>query len=127
MTKPIKAPVLMLSQKSSTLLVILLLVFLGGLSACSKAERLPTELENQLRSTDVRDINADYSFQSPDIPNKKYLALTVTYNFSTADGSPQKEYRGFILKLEDGIWKVDRSTAYTKNGEKAKSLLEGKK
>jgi hypothetical protein len=108
----------------------LLIIFLG-LSllnySCSKSERIPVELENQLRAGGVQDINLDFTYQSPDVPDKKYMAITVTYNFSTADGTLQKEYRGFILKLENGSWKTDHNTSYTKNTEKAKSLLEGKK
>src|ERR1044072_8128151 len=113
------------SQTLNSLLILLIasLIFV----ACSKNNQIPVELENQLRSTDVRDINSDFIYQSPDHTDKKYIALTVTYNFWTADGYTQKEYPGFILKLENGGWKVDHSTAYTKNSEKAKSLLEGKK
>lgn len=108
----------------------LLLIFLGLLLlnySCSSSERIPVELEQRLRAGGVQDINLDFTYQSPDVPDKKYMAITVTYNFSTADGTLQKEYRGFILKLENGSWKTDHNTSYTKSSEKAKSLLEGKK
>src|ERR1051325_6897617 len=109
-------------------IVVLLLISLPVLlSGCSGSGKIPPELENQLKSTGVKDINLDFSFQSPDMPDKKYLALTVTYNFSTADGTPQKEYRGYILKRDNGSWKVEHSTGYTKNSSRAKDLMEGRK
>ena len=117
-----------LTNIGNLLLVILLSIgFLSTQSSCSKSDHIPPELNDQLMASGVQDIKLDFTYQNPDIPNKKYQAITVTYNFSTADGTPQKEYRGFILKYENDTWKMDHSTSYTKSAEKAKSLLEGKK
>jgi hypothetical protein len=110
-----------------SLLIAIFMMVVIGCFGCSRNSHIPSDLDRQLRSNDVKDIQADFEFQAPEFPDKKYLALTVTYNFSTADGTPQKEYRGFILKLDNGSWTVDRASAYTKSGDKAKSLLEGKK
>jgi hypothetical protein len=109
------------------LVFLLFIGFLSTQSSCSKSDHIPPELNDLLKASGVQDIKLDFTYQTPDIPNRKYQAITVTYNFSTADGTPQKEYRGFILKYENDTWKVDHSTSYTKSAEKAKSLLEGKK
>ena len=116
---------LSLSNQSFLLVSCILPLFL--LFGCHSSAKIPPELETQLKVSGVKDVTLDFTYQSPDLPDKKYLAITVTYNFSTAEGTPQKEYRGFILKLEDGNWKVDHNTSYTKNSERAKLLMEGKK
>jgi hypothetical protein len=95
-------------------------------TACKKSSQaIPQSLDNYLKSNGVVDIQVDYEYSLPSIPDKKYLAVTATYNFSTAEGKPQKEYLGYILKLVDNDWKIDRNTTYTKTEQKAKDLLSG--
>jgi hypothetical protein len=96
-------------------------------TSCSKRDEVPKSLEEMLKSHGVQEIQLDLNYQSPEFPDKKYVSLTATYNFATAEGKPQREFLGYILKREGQDWKVDRNVTYTKNEQKAKVLLSGGK
>jgi hypothetical protein len=106
--------------------LILLILIIGASSSCKKPEiEVPKAIQEFLKNQGVQETIVDLEYSNPSIPNKKYMSLTVTYNFSTSDGKPQKEFLGFILKLDENEWKVDRNTSYTKSDQKAKELLSG--
>ena len=112
----------MCKNNSSLLLFFALLLF----ASCSKREaQIPKSLEEMLNSHGVQQIQIDLDYQSPDISDKKYISLTATYNFATADGKPQREFLGYILKYDGHDWRVEKRTTYTKNEQKAKDLLSG--
>ncbi|MBI3654410.1 MAG: hypothetical protein HY231_25560 [Acidobacteria bacterium] len=105
---------------------LLLIFFTLILVNCSRSQNgIPKSLEEYLRSNGAQEIQKEIEFTNPSVPGKKYIALVVTYNFSSSDGKPQKEHLGFILKNEDQEWKQERSTIYTLNEQKAKDLLAG--
>lgn len=107
----------------------LLLISLLIISSCSSAKQqdIPSSLIDYLKNSGAQDIHKDYEFVSPSSTNRKYMALTITYNFSTAEGKPQKEYLGYILRQDNQDWKIEKNTTYTVNEQKAKDLLAGGK
>jgi hypothetical protein len=106
--------------------LILIILIIGTSSSCKKPElEAPKSLQEYLKNQGVQETVIDLEYSNPSIPNKKYMSLMVTYNFSTSDGKPQKEFLGFILKLDENEWKVDRITSYTKSDQKAKELFSG--
>ncbi|MEW6129224.1 MAG: hypothetical protein AB1757_19445 [Acidobacteriota bacterium] len=106
-------------------LFISLLIFF---SACkSSGGEIPNDLADLLKRNAVKEYKTDFSYETPEIPDKKYLSLTVVHSFSSADGEPQKEHLGYILKKENGEWKVEKNTSYTLKADKAKGLLRGEK
>jgi hypothetical protein len=97
-------------------------------ASCNKNDReIPKSLQEYLKNQGIQETIIDLDYSTLDIPDKRYVSLTVTYNFSTSDGTPQKELLGFILKLDDNIWKIDRGATHTKSEKKAKELLLGGK
>src|SRR5690349_9234875 len=110
----------------SKLLLTLLVIMLTLFSACKKQETgVPKALQEYLSNQGVQETIVDLDYTSPSVPDKKYVSITVTYNFSTSSGKPQKEFLGFILKTEGNDWQIERKTTYTVNTQKAKDLLAG--
>lgn len=110
-----------------TAIILALSVLLLGFSACDKNKnsQIPKSLADYLKNQGVQEMQVDLLYQPSDIPDKKYISLTATYNFATASGTPQKEFLGYILKKEGNNWKVDHNTNYTKNEQTAKDLILG--
>jgi hypothetical protein len=108
------------------LLIISLLLVMSSCSS-SKQQDIPGSLLDYLKNSGAQEIHKDYEFVNPSASGRKYLALTITYNYSTAEGKPQKEYLGYILRQDNQEWKIEKNTAYTINEQKAKDLLAGGK
>jgi hypothetical protein len=115
------------NMKSLSRLILPLLLSTVCLNCGKKDGDIPKSLVDYLKSNGVQEIHKDYELSSPSAGGRKYLALTVTYNFSTGEGKVQKEYLGYILRQDNQEWKVERNTAYTVNEQKAKDLLAGGK
>jgi hypothetical protein len=104
---------------------ILLLTFA---SACnSKQEKARKAVEEKLKNQGVREMTVDFFHPADNMPDKAYIAVTVTYNFATSDGTFQKEYLGYILKQDGQNWAVERNTLYTKEKDRAENALAGRK
>ena len=92
--------------------------------ACSEtSNQVPKSVEDLLKPHGVQAIQLDYQYQTPDRPDLKYASFTATYSFASAEGTPQKEYLGYILKRQGQDWVIERNTKYTKEEAKAKELL----
>jgi hypothetical protein len=103
-------------------LIFVLFIF----SSCKKQELpVPKVLQDYLSNQGVQQTIVDLDYSDAITPDRKYIALTVTYNFSTSDGKPQKEFLGFILKSDGSDWQIDRKAVYTINQQKAKDLISG--
>jgi hypothetical protein len=103
-------------------LSLAILIFLN--SACSNPKPpVPRAVQDYLANQGVQETLLDLDYTNPSIPDKRYISVSVTYNFSTSDGKPQKEYLAFILKQEGDSWKIDKNAAYTKSDSKAKEIL----
>jgi hypothetical protein len=108
------------------LCVVCSLALLGA--ACSKKEdNARKAIEDYLKNSGVKEVKVDSFYTNPQVPDKAYVGVTITYNFATAEGNLQKEYLGYILKQSGQSWVVENHTAYTNEEQKAKGLLEGKK
>jgi hypothetical protein len=110
-----------------TVIILALSALLLGFSACDKNKnsQIPKSLADYLKNQGVQDMQVDLLYQPSDIPDKKYISLTATYNYATSSGAPQKEFLGYVLKKEGSNWKVDHNTNYTKNEQTAKDLILG--
>ncbi|HSE37273.1 MAG TPA: hypothetical protein VLG74_08230 [Blastocatellia bacterium] len=80
-----------------------------------------------MKNQGVTDLQVDSFVTDPSLPGKAYTSATVTYNFATSGGTPQKEFLGFILTQEGSGWRIERNTTYTKDQEHAVKLLAGGK
>jgi len=80
-----------------------------------------------LRNQGIRDLKVDVFHTSKDYPDKAYISVTVTHNYATSDGSLQREMLGYILKQEGQNYAIEKNTSYTKDQQKAESLLSGQK
>lgn len=90
----------------------------------AKAKKL---LEEFLKGQGVKELVVDIFYTSPNFPDKAYTSATVTYNFASAQGRPQRDFMGFILTRVDNDWRIERNTSYTKDPKQAETLLGGGK
>ncbi|MFL6214269.1 MAG: hypothetical protein ACJ74J_10310 [Blastocatellia bacterium] len=109
-------------------LLCLLLLLVALISACSsRQERARKAVEENLKNNGVRELIVDYFHPANSMPDKAYIAVTVTYNQGTSSGEFQKEYLGYILKQDGQNWQVEKNTFYTKDKDRAESALAGGK
>jgi len=109
-----------------TLLVCLGLVFVA--TSCSTNESKAKQvIQEYMKNQGITDLTVDSFFTDPKIPGKAYTSATVTYNFASSGGNPQREFLGFILTQESNGWRIERTTSYTKDQQQAAKLLAGGK
>jgi len=109
-----------------TLLVCLFTVFTT--TACTSNEaKARKAIEEYMKNQGITDLKMDSFFTDPKFPGKAYTSATVTYNFASSGGNPQREFLGFILAQEGNGWRIERSASYTKDQEQAAKLLAGLK
>ena len=101
---------------------------LAGVSACSSpSDRARVAVEQHLKNQKIQDLKLDLFCTNPSFPDKAYASVTVTHSFANAEGQPQKEFLGYILKQDGGDWKVEHSATYTKEQQRAMDLVAGVK
>lgn len=99
-----------------------------AMTSCSSNEsKAKALIEEHLKNQGMTDLTVDSFFTDPNILGKAYTSATVTYNFASSDGKPQREFLGFILAREGGGWRIERRTGYTKDQQQASKLLAGGK
>jgi hypothetical protein len=112
-------------------MILALLLFIGtvlAVTSCSSNEsKAKALIEEHLKNQGVTDLTVDSFFTDPNIPGKAYTSASVTYNFASSDGKPQREFLGFILAKEGSGWRIERRTGYTKDQQQASKLLAGGK
>jgi len=113
--------------RAIVLVAICLSTVLATVSCSGNESKAKKVLEAYLKPHGVGEIVVDLFYTDPSVPNKAYTSATVTYNFASAGGKPQKEYLGFIMALDGDAWKIDKNVAYTKDKEKAAEYLAGGK
>jgi|SRR5215471_1724682 len=96
-------------------------------SCASNESKARKAVQEYMKNQGITDLTMDSFFTSPDAPGKAYTSATVTYNFATSDGRPQREFLGFILTKEGSGWRIERSTGYTKDQQQAIKFLAGLK
>ena len=118
------------SHITTAALLIVVALLLPLCAAChSRQERARKAIEEKLQSQGItpREMTVDFFHPSDSTPDKAYIAVTVTYNFATAEGNFQKEYQGYILKQDGQNWAIERGTTYTKDKARAETLIAGGK
>ncbi len=80
-----------------------------------------------MKNQGITDLTLDSFFTDPAFPDKAYTSATVTYNFASSSGNPQREFLGFILTKEGNGWRIERTSAYTKDQQQASKFLAGRK
>jgi hypothetical protein len=103
------------------------LTLLSTTSCASRETKARKAVEEYLKNQGLRDLNVDLFHASKDYPDKAYISVTVTYNYATSDGSFQREMLGYILNQSGRDFSVEKSTSYTKDEQRAETLLSGKK
>lgn len=96
------------------------LSIMGCSSDKSKAKALIAEYMN---GQGVTDIKIDVFYTSPSYPDKAYTSATVTYNFASSDGKPQREFLGFVLNRVGNDWHIEKNTRYTAAENQAEKFL----
>ena len=100
---------------------------LGTLSCVSNESKVKKLLEESLKRHGVREVVVDLFHTDPAFPDKAYTSATVTYNFATAEGKPQREFLGFVLGREGDGWRIEQNVSYTKDPKQASRYLAGGK
>ena len=109
-----------------TLLLCLGTVF--STTSCSTNEaKAKKVIQEYMKNQGITELIMDSFFTDPKFPGKAYTSATVTYNFASSGGNPQREFLGFILTQEGDGWRIERATSYTKDKVQAAKLLEGGK
>lgn len=115
----------------ASVFVCTLLVCLGALFAttsCSTNEsKAKKVIQEYMKNQGTKDLTMDSFFVDPNNPGKAYASATVTYNFASSGGNPQREFLGFILAQEGDGWRIERSAGYTKDQQQATKYLAGGK
>lgn len=76
-----------------------------------------------MKNQGITDLKMDSFFTDTNFPGKAYASATVTYNFASSGGNPQREFLGFIMTQEGDGWRIERITSYTKDQQQAAKLL----
>ena len=114
--------------KKRFIIFALLSVMPAVMSGCSNpSEKARLAVEEHLKNQKIQDLKLDLFCTNPSFPDKAYASVTITHSFANAEGLPQKEYLGYILKQEGREWKVDHSATYTKEQQRAMDLVAGVK
>jgi|SRR5215467_9084855 len=107
-----------------SLCVVVTALFSSCASNESKAKKA---IQEYMKNQGMTDLTMDSFFTSSNVPGKAYTSATVTYNFATSEGKPQREFLGFILAQEGSGWRIERSAGYTKDEQQAIKFLSGQK
>jgi len=111
--------------------VLTLLVCMGTVFAttsCSTNEsKAKKVIQEYMKNQGITDLTVDSFFTDPNTPGKAYTSATVTYNFASSGGNPQREFLGFILTQEGNGWRIERTASYTKDQQQAAKFLAGGK
>lgn len=111
--------------------IITLVFCLGAVVAtmsCSTNEsKAKKVIQEYMKNQGVRDLKMDSFFTDANFPGKAYASATVTYDFASSGGNPQREFLGFILAQEGDGWRIERATGYTKDRQQAAKFLAGTK
>lgn len=97
-------------------------------TSCSRNDtKVKKVIEDHLKGQGVKDLVVDMFYTDPNIADKAYTSATITYNFAGADGKLKHEYLGYIMAREGEGWRIERNTSYTKEEQRAATLLAGGK
>ena len=115
-------------SKPAIVLSLFLSIVTAFVTACASNESKAREaIQEFMKNQGMTDLKVDSFFTDPNSPGKAYSSATVTYNFASSGGKPQREFLGFIMAQEGNGWRIERTTGYTKDQQQAVKLLAGGK
>jgi hypothetical protein len=98
------------------------------MSACSSNEsKAKKAIEEYMKGQGATNITMDLFYTDKNSPDKAYTSATITYNFASSSGNPQREFLGFILARDGNTWRVEKNSGYTKEADQAARFLAGGK
>jgi len=100
---------------------------IATVSCSSNESKVKKVLQESLKRHGVIGVVVDLFYTAPNFPDEAYTSATLTYNFATAEGRPQREYIGFVLANEGDSWRIERNVPYTKEPQQAAIYLAGGK
>jgi hypothetical protein len=100
------------------------LVLTSCLSNESKAKKA---IEEYMKGQGATNITMDLFYSNKNSPDKAYASATITYNFASSSGNPQREFLGFILARDGDGWRIEKNSGYTKEEDQAARFLAGGK
>jgi hypothetical protein len=117
-----------LKEYRLTIFVLILATAIMSFGSCAGKEAPAKKaVADYLKPFGVQDLEVDMFHTNPNFTAAAYVSVTATYNYASADGKPQKEYLGFILKKDGEAWKIDHGSPYTKEPTRADDYLAGRK
>ena len=120
----------MLKPKSARPYVVYLMITFAitGLTGCSGQEKQAVKpVEDYLKKMGAREVKARIFVTRQDFPDKAYLSVVATWNFSDAKGEPQREPLGYLLRKEGESWMIEHNVQFTEDRARARELIEGRK
>jgi hypothetical protein len=117
-----------LRNRTFVLTLLLCLSAAFSTTSCSTNKgKAKTLIQEYMKNQGITDLTVDSFFTNPAVPGKAYTSATVTYNFASSSGNPQRDFLGFILAQEGSGWRIERTSSYTKDQQQASKLLAGGK
>ena len=104
------------------------LATLLGMTSCANNEgKAKKAVEEYLKNQGATKVVMDLFYTNKDYPDKAYASATITYNFASSSGNPQREFLGFILARDGDGWRIEKNASYTKEEDQAARYLAGGK
>lgn len=98
------------------------------MTSCSSNEsKAKKAIEEHLKGQGATNIAMDLFYTDKNSPDKAYTSATITYNFASSSGNPQREFLGFILARDGNSWRIEKDSGYTKEADQAARYLAGGK
>jgi len=119
----------MINRFAPRALIVLVVCFfpLLATSCSSDKSKAKSAIAEYLKNQGTTSLNVDLFYTDPNFPDKAYTSATVTYNFASSRGTPQRDFLGFILARDGNNWRIERPSVYTKEEQKAAMYLAGGK
>jgi hypothetical protein len=96
-------------------------------SCSSNQSKAKKAIEEYLKGQGATNIVMDLFYTNKSSPDKAYTSATITYNFASSSGNPQREFLGFILARDGDGWRIEKDSGYTKEEAQAARFLAGGK
>jgi len=104
-----------------------LATLLATASCANNEGKAKKAVEEYLKNQGATKIVIDLFYANKNDPYKAYTSATITYNFASSSGNPQREFLGFILARDGNTWRIEKNASYTKEEDQAARYLAGGK
>jgi hypothetical protein len=104
-----------------------LATLLATASCANNEGKAKKAVEEYLKNQGATKIVIDLFYTNKNDPDKAYTSATITYNFASSSGNPQREFLGFILARDGNTWRIEKNASYTKEEDQAARYLAGGK